>query len=124
MALAQIGRGADVTIRLNSGGGIATEGAAIHSALAAHTGRKTIVVEGIAASAASVIAMAGDEIVMALGALMMVHDPSGFTFGTVSDHEASVRSLTALATAMAAIYSDRTGHTVTKPAPTCGPRSG
>ncbi len=111
VALAQVGRGADVTIRLNSGGGIATEGAAIHSALAAHTGRKTIVVEGIAASAASVIAMAGDEIVMALGALMMVHDPSGFTFGTVSDHEASVRSLTALATAMAGIYADRTGHT-------------
>jgi len=40
-----------------------------------------------------------------------VHDPSGFTFGTVSDHEASVRSLTALATAMAGIYADRTGHT-------------
>lgn len=109
LALAQVGRGQDVTIRLNSGGGIATEGAAIHSAIAAHTGRKTVVVEGIAASAASVIAMAGDEVVMSPGALMMVHDPSGFTFGTVDDHEKQIVALTALATAMAGIYAEKTG---------------
>lgn len=112
MALAQVGRDRDVTVRINSAGGIATEGAAIHSALVAHRGRKTVVVEGIAASAASVIAMAGDEIVMSLGALMMVHDPSGFTFGTVEDHELQVRALTALATAMAGIYAEQTGHSV------------
>ncbi|ARO53817.1 peptidase S14 [Methylorubrum zatmanii] len=109
LALAQVGRGQDVTIRLNSGGGIATEGAAIHSAIAAHGGRKTIVVEGIAASAASVIAMAGDDVVMSPGALMMVHDPSGFTFGTVDDHEKQITALTALATAMAGIYAEKTG---------------
>ncbi|MCC0808583.1 Clp protease ClpP [Methylobacterium sp. W2] len=111
-ALAQVGRDQDVTIRLNSGGGIATEGAAIHAAIAGHKGRKVIVIEGIAASAASVIAMAGDEIVMSLGALMMVHDPSGFTFGTIEDHQLQIRALTALATAMAGIYSERTGKTV------------
>ncbi|TXN26845.1 head maturation protease, ClpP-related, partial [Methylobacterium sp. WL19] len=111
-ALAQVGRDQDVTIRLNSGGGIATEGAAIHAAIAAHRGRKTIVVEGIAASAASVIAMAGDEVVMSLGALMMVHDPSGFTFGTIDDHQLQIKALTALATAMAGIYAERTGRTV------------
>ncbi len=112
LALAQVGRGQDVTIRLNSGGGIATEGAAIHSAIAAHGGRKTIVVEGIAASAASVIAMAGDDVVMSPGALMMVHDPSGFTFGTVDDHEKQITALTALATAMAGIYAEKTGKDV------------
>lgn len=111
-ALAQVGRDQDVTIRLNSGGGIATEGAAIHAAIAGHKGRKVIVIEGIAASAASVIAMAGDEIVMSLGALMMVHDPSGFTFGTIEDHQLQIRALTALATAMAGIYSERTGKSV------------
>ncbi|UYW32506.1 head maturation protease, ClpP-related [Methylorubrum extorquens] len=109
LALAQVGRGQDVIIRLNSGGGIATEGAAIHSAIAAHGGRKTIVIEGIAASAASVIAMAGDDVVMSPGALMMVHDPSGFTFGTVDDHEKQITALTALATAMAGIYAEKTG---------------
>lgn len=108
-ALAQVGRENDVTIRLNSGGGIATEGSAIHSALVAHRGKKTIIVEGIAASAASIIAMAGDDVVMSLGALMMVHDPSGFTYGTVEDHELQVRALTAFATAMAGIYADQTG---------------
>ncbi|WFS07771.1 head maturation protease, ClpP-related [Methylobacterium sp. 391_Methyba4] len=112
LALAQVGRGQDVTIRLNSGGGIATEGAAIHAAVAAHQGRKTIIVEGIAASAASVIAMAGDDVVMSPGALMMVHDPSGFTFGTVDDHEKQITALTALATAMAGIYAEKTGKPV------------
>ena len=111
VALAQVGRGQDVVVRINSGGGIATEGSAIHAALAAHTGKKTIIIEGIAASAASVIAMAGDEIVMAMGALMMIHDPSGFTFGTVTDHELQVKALTALATAMAGIYAERSGKT-------------
>src|SRR5687768_3543316 len=77
VALAQVGDASDVTIRLNSGGGIATEGSAIHSAIARHSGRKTIIVEGIAASAASAIAMAADDLVMSLGALMMIHDPSG-----------------------------------------------
>ncbi len=112
LALAQVGRGQDVTIRINSGGGIATEGAAIHAALTAHTGRKTIIIEGIAASAASVIAMAGDEIVMAMGAIMMIHDPSGFTFGTIAEHQLQIKALTALATAMAGIYADRSGRTV------------
>lgn len=111
-ALAQVGRDQDVTIRLNSSGGIATEGSAIHSAIAAHRGRTTVIVEGIAASAASALAMAADEVVMARGALMMVHDPSGLTLGTVADHEASIRALTALATAMAGIYADKTGRSV------------
>ncbi|SFH04467.1 head maturation protease, ClpP-related [Methylobacterium gossipiicola] len=111
-ALAQVGREQDITIRLNSAGGVATEGAAIHSAIAAHKGRKVIVVEGIAASAASVIAMAGDEVVMSLGSLMMVHDPSGFTFGPITEHELSIRMLQALATSMAGIYAEKTGKTV------------
>ena len=115
MALAQIGNGNDVVIRLNSGGGIATEGSAIHSAIARHAGRTTIIVEGVAASAASVIAMAGDEVVMALGALMMVHDPSGFTVGTVQEHQEQINCLNALADGMATIYAAKTG----KPAEAC-----
>lgn len=112
IALAQVGDASDVTIRLNSGGGIATEGSAIHSAIARHRGRKTIIVEGIAASAASTIAMAADDLVMSLGALMMIHDPSGFTFGTVKDHELQIEALTALGNAMASIYAAKSGRTV------------
>lgn len=112
MALASIGADADIVIRLNSGGGIATEGLAIHAALARHKGKKTIRVEGIAASAASIIAMAGDTIEMALGAVMMIHDPSGYTVGTVKDHELQVRALNALAASMATIYADKSGRDV------------
>jgi ATP-dependent protease ClpP protease subunit len=112
IALAQVGDASDVTIRLNSGGGIATEGSAIHSAIARHSGRKTIIVEGIAASAASAIAMAADELVMSLGAIMMIHDPSGFTFGTVKDHQLSIDMLTSLGDAMASIYAKKSGRTL------------
>ena len=112
LALAQIGHENDVTIRLNSGGGIASEGAAIHASIARHAGKKTIVVEGIAASAAFTVAMAGDEIVATPGSVMMMHDPSGFTFGTAADHETQIRALTAIAVSMAGIYAGRSGETV------------
>jgi ATP-dependent protease ClpP protease subunit len=107
-ALAVLGRNADVTVRINSGGGIATEGSAIHAILTAHKGRVTTVVEGIAASAASIIAMAGDERVMAMGALMMIHDPSGLTMGTAEDHLDTAQALEVIAASMASIYAEAT----------------
>ena len=58
LALAEVDEDADLTVHINSGGGIATEGAAIHSLLANRPGKTDIVIEGIAASAASLIAMA------------------------------------------------------------------
>ena len=79
--------GAPVTIHINSGGGFATEGLAIFHALKDHPGRVTVVIDALAASAASLIAMAGDEIVMRQGALIMIHDPSGMTIGTTADHQ-------------------------------------
>jgi ATP-dependent Clp protease, protease subunit len=112
LALAQIGHDKDITIRLNSGGGIATDGAAIHAAIARHKGKVTIIVEGIAASAASVIAMAADELQMSLGSVLMIHDPSSVTFGTITDHELTIRALTALATSMAEIYATKSGRTI------------
>lgn len=112
LALAQVGRDKDVTIRLNSGGGVATEGAAIHSVISGHGGRKTIVVEGIAASAAATLALAGDEVVMSLGAVMMIHDPENITWGTADDHRRTIAGLDAVATAAAGIYARKTGKTV------------
>src|SRR4051812_21162515 len=112
MALAEVGRGNDVVVRLNSGGGFASEGAAIYNALANHKGHKTIYVDGIAASAASLIAMAGDQINMRKGSVMMIHDPSGVTMGTAGDHAKSIESLNAMADACAEIYADRSGKSV------------
>lgn len=109
VALAGIDDEADLDVHLNSPGGIATEGAAIHALLSARSGTTNIVVEGIAASAASLIAMAGDTVTMSLGAVMMIHDPSGFTFGTAADHEKTVEGLEALATAYARVYAAKSG---------------
>src|SRR4051794_2069625 len=69
-ALASIGR-RDITVRINSGGGDAFQGIAIYNALQGHPGKVSVVVDGIAASAASVIAMAGDTITLRQGALLM-----------------------------------------------------
>lgn len=99
----------DVTVRLNSGGGFAFDGVAIHNALAAHAGRIRIEIDAVAASAASVIAMAGDQIVMRAGALMMIHDASGLTIGTSEDHEKTIGVLSRLDHQMAGIYARRTG---------------
>lgn len=99
----------DLTVRVNSGGGDAFQGIAIHNALKAHDGKITVNVDGIAASAASVIAMAGEEIVMRDGALMMIHNGSGITMGTAKDHQKTIEALERLDSQMSQIYAKRTG---------------
>lgn len=101
-ALARVAPDRPVTVRINSGGGDAFDGVAIYNALEGHAARIRVEVEGLAASAASVIAMAGDDIVMRRGALMMVHEP------WVRD-EKSPGWLDQLADNMASIYAKRTG---------------
>lgn len=111
MALAQIDDADPLTVFLNSGGGIATEGAAIHALLSARKGKTDIVIEGVAASAASLIAMAGKKVTMSAGAVMMIHDPSGYTAGTSDDHKKAIEALEALATAYARVYAMKSGKT-------------
>lgn len=104
----------DVTVRINSGGGVATEGQAIYTMLVDHPGKVTVVVDGVAASAASLIAMAGDEIVMRLGAWMLIHDPaSPWTEGrgTEADHQKEAEILGTISNAYADIYAARSGLT-------------
>lgn len=76
---------APMTVYINSGGGDVFAGIAIHSILKRHAGRKTGVVDGLAASIASVILMACDEIVMASGAQIMIHKPSTIAWGNADD---------------------------------------
>lgn len=99
----------DITINLNSAGGIALEGLAIYNALKAHAGRITVNVDAIAASAASLIVMAGDVINMREGALMMIHDPRAITAGTSKDHRQSADRLDLLSHQFRDIYANRTG---------------
>ncbi|RVD66413.1 ClpP-like prohead protease/major capsid protein fusion protein [Mesorhizobium sp. M7A.F.Ca.ET.027.03.2.1] len=99
----------DVTVRINSAGGIAYEGVAIYHLLKNHDGKVRIVIDAIAASAASVVAMAGDEIVMPEGTVMMIHNPSGITFGNADDHRETADLLEQLGTIWAQVYVKRTG---------------
>ena len=99
-----------LTVHLNSGGGVATDGQAIYAILCAYPGEVTVQIEGIAASAASLIAMAGDKVVMTEGSLLMIHDPAQMWMdgrGTEADHIKMAESLAILAKAYAGIYAKR-----------------
>jgi len=106
------GADGDLVVHINSGGGFASEGSAIYALLASRAGRTDVVVDGIAASAASLIAMAGETVSMSLGSILMIHDPATITFGTSADHQKTVVELEALATTYARVYAEKTGGTV------------
>ncbi|KAB2337751.1 Clp protease ClpP [Cytobacillus depressus] len=83
-ALNQAGEN-DIKIHLNSPGGDAFMGIAIYNRLKRHEGKVTIFVDGWACSAASVIAMAADELIMGLGSMMMIHEASNIVWGTKTE---------------------------------------
>lgn len=82
--LAQYPNATEIEIYINSLGGDVVEGTAIYNQLRRHPAHKTVYVDGFAASIASVIAMAGDEVVMPANTLMMVHNMSMRVFGNPS----------------------------------------
>ncbi len=84
---------AAIDLRLNSPGGSVFDAVAIYNALSRHSGTITVWIDGIAASAASYIAMAGDEIVMPENAFLMIHDPSGLVMGTAEDMRSTAEAL-------------------------------
>ena len=100
-------RGKPLAVHINSPGGVVFEALAIYNSLRSHTGDVHVFVDGIAASAASVIAMAGDRITMRPHSMMMIHDPWGVTVGNAADHELQARVLNKLADDLAAVYNDR-----------------
>lgn len=84
---------AAIDLRLNSPGGSVFDAVAIYNALKRHSGEITVWIDGIAASAASYIAMAGDAIVMPENAFLMIHDPSGLVMGTAEDMRSTAEAL-------------------------------
>lgn len=74
-----------VVVSINSPGGDLFDGFAIHNALVRLGDRCTVRIDGLAASAASVIACGGSQVVMASNAMMMIHNPSTFAYGTAED---------------------------------------
>lgn len=101
----------DVTVRINSPGGDMFEGIAIYNLLRAHPAKITVEVLGWAASAASIIAMAGDDIRMGLGSFMMVHNAWGVVIGNRHDMREAATLFDQFDAAIADIYQARTGMT-------------
>lgn len=99
----------DVTVKINSPGGDMFEGIAIYNLLRSHPAKVTVEVLGWAASAASIIAMAGDEIRMGLGTFMMVHKPWGMVVGTDDDFLEAADLFKTFTSALVDIYEARTG---------------
>lgn len=96
-------------IRLNSPGGDMFDGVAIFNTLRNHSARKTVFVDGLAASAASVVAMAADELVMGTGTQLMIHDAWSMFMGNADDARKQADVLDQLSGSMAEIYADRAG---------------
>ncbi|HBM2536634.1 TPA: Clp protease ClpP, partial [Enterobacter hormaechei subsp. xiangfangensis] len=101
--------GADVTVNINSPGGDMFEGLAIYNLLREYEGHVTVKVLGIAASAASVIAMAGDDIQIGRGAFLMIHNCWVYAMGNRHDFAELAQSLEPFDNAMADIYAARSG---------------
>ena len=102
-------KGKPITLRVNSLGGDVFQGVAIYNLLSQHDGEVSVMVDGVAASAASIVAMAGSTITMGRGAEMMIHDPWVITMGNSEEHGKSIQLLEQVATDMVGIYTARTG---------------
>lgn len=100
-----------LVIHINSPGGQVWDGIAIHSALMASKAHVTVEIDGLAASAASFIAMAGDNIRMARHATMMLHDASGLQWGNATAMRAEADLLDKVTLNIADIYALQAGGT-------------
>lgn len=107
--LKELGDIDQLDIRINSEGGSVFEGQAIYSQLKNHKATKTVYIDGLAASIASVIAMAGDTIIMPENATMMVHDPWTIAMGNAEDMRKSADALDTIKLGIIAAYRNKTG---------------
>lgn len=99
----------DVVLRINSPGGDVFDGLAIFNDLVAHKGRVRVEVTGLAASIASIIAMAGDEIAIADNGFMMIHNAWTIGIGNRHDFNELSGTLAKIDDALARTYASRTG---------------
>lgn len=102
---------AAINVRLNSPGGDVHDGIAILNALRAHSAKITVIVDGLAASAASFIAMGGDEVVMGRNSEMMIHDAWSFCAGNAADMQKKAADLDRASDNIASIYAEKSGGT-------------
>lgn len=101
-----------ITLNINSPGGDVFDGLAILNALRQHPASINVTIDGMAASAASFIAMAGDSVKMAPNAMMMIHDASGLCVDNAQGMREMADLLDKTSQNIASIYASRAGGTV------------
>ena len=99
----------DVTVWINSPGGNVLAAAEIYTMLKDHKGKITVKIDAIAASAASVIAMAGDTVLMSPVSMLMIHDPMTIAMGNASDMEKAISTLNEVKESIINAYVAKTG---------------
>lgn len=96
-------------IYINSPGGDVFDGMAIHAAVSRWQGEKVVIVDGLCASIASAIAMAGDRVVATVGAMFMVHNPWTIAWGEAADLRKTADMLDQIQGVLAGLYAKETG---------------
>lgn len=112
--LKEVGAVEELDVRINSYGGDVADGVTIYQLLNEHKARVTIHVDGIAASAASFIAMAGDKIIVSEAGRMMIHDALTIAIGNAADFREVAEHLENTSEQIAEVYSARSGKTITE----------
>ncbi len=104
----------DIEVWINSPGGDCVAASQIYSMLMDYKGSVTVKIDGIAASAASVIAMAGTKVLMAPTALMMIHDPLTIAWGNAKEMQRTIQMLDEVKESIINAYELKTGLSRTK----------
>ena len=99
----------DITVYINSPGGNVFAAASIYTMLLEHKGKVTVKIDAIAASAASVVAMAGDTVMMSPVAMLMIHDPMTIAMGNAKDMEKAISTLNEVKASIINAYERKTG---------------
>ena len=99
----------DITVWINSPGGSMFSAAEIYTMLCDYKGKVTVKIDALAASAASVVAMAGDEVLMSPVACMMIHDPMTIAMGNAKDMEKVITTLNELKESTINAYTKKSG---------------
>lgn len=112
--LAKYADAAEIKLYINSNGGSVFEGTAIYNQLKRHPAKKTVYIDGFACSIASVIAMAGDEIIMPRNALMMIHNMWMCAYGNSAELRKTADDLDIINNAGKQAYLQKAGEKVTE----------
>ena len=99
----------DITVWINSPGGNVFAAAEIYTMLLEYKGAVTVKIASIAASAASVVAMAGNRVLMSPTALLMIHDPSTIAMGNAKDMEKAIETLNEVKESIINAYASKSG---------------